>query len=473
MEIRGPSTELTVSRAWWVMFITGLAISLVMVWRSQLQGDQLNMLIRGWYLAFGEEWLPVGMPTSAGGLSPGGLIALLVGIPLKIWPDDRAATLLVWMSGVAGYLILDRLVGRTLGPSGRLLFAVTYWLNPWRMHYTSSLWNANYLFFFGAVHAWCGFRLKVRRRFWSSVAMVMIPALGFQLHSAAAVLGFMSVFLWWRRLIRVNWWGVTGGVVATVAAYAPWALAAAARPEIVPGGTGFPLRNLLMVQPLVKGLADLVRYPSLALPARVYGLDLVPGVTVDRLVSTTLGIALVGLGWISVLLSLAAYRRFLGSRRRILWRRDWSGSDRLWLRGYVLWSLLGAVAGFAVSPTTVMFWQGFPVFHAAVLVLVLYGATVLRSESVPIGRRLVAGWLAAAVAANVLICWGSPMFRPPGPPPDEDRKDGNYQQRIAADHPMFHDLHLIERHRMVIVGQGGYMPDLLREIPDDIRLENR
>lgn len=456
-------TQTTFRKAWWSLFGVGIAVSLVMVWRSQLQGDQLNMLIRGWTLAFAGEWLHVGMPTSAGGLSPGGLIALVVGLPLKIWPDDRAATLLLWFSGVAGYLLLDRLVARTLGPSGRLLFAVTYWLNPWRMHYTSSLWNANYSLFIGAVHAWCGFRLRGRRRFWPSLAMVMIPALGFQLHSSAAVFGFMSVFLWWRRLIRVNWWGVAGGVVAAVAAYAPWLLTAAARPEVVPGGTGFPLRNLLLVQPFAKGVAYLVRYPSLALPGRVYAFDFVPGVTTDRLVSSTLGVVLVGLGWISVLLSLAAYRRFLGSRRRVWWRRDWSGSDRLWLRGYVQWSLVGAVVAFAVSPTSVMFWQGFPVFHAAVLVLVLYGATVLRSASAPIGRRLMAGWLAAALAANVLICWGSPMFRTPGPPPAEDRADGNYAQRITRDHPMLHDLRLLERHRMVIVGEGGYMPDLLRE----------
>jgi hypothetical protein len=446
-----------------VLFGIGLALSLVMVWRSNLQGDQLNMLIRGWTFAFKGEWLHFGQPTSAGGMAPGGLLSLLVGWPLRLWPDDRAATLLVWLTGVAGYLILDRMVGRAAGSRGRLLFAVFYWLNPWRMHYTSSLWNPNYMFFLAAVHAWCCERSSQQRRFWWSTVLVLIPGLGFQLHGAAVAFGFASVMLWWRRLIRVNWWGVAAGITATAAAYAPWFVTVASRPELMPGSTGFPLRNLLLVQPLVRGLGYLVRYPSLAMPGRVYGLNLVSGSSSDDTVSWLLSAALVVIGWLSVLLPLAAYGRWLRGRRRLWPRRQWSGSARLWLRGYAAWSLTGAVVSFAVSPTSVMYWQGFPVFHSATLVVVFFWITLLRSRRGSIALRLAAGWAVAATVATVAIAIGSPLFRTPGPPVSENYYDGDYARRIARDHPMYHDLNLIERHRMILVDEGGYTPDLLRE----------
>jgi hypothetical protein len=55
-----------------------------MVFRSQVEGDTLNMLARGWRFAFAGEWLQYGLPTSAGGKSPGGLLSLLVGLPLLV-----------------------------------------------------------------------------------------------------------------------------------------------------------------------------------------------------------------------------------------------------------------------------------------------------------------------------------------------------------------------------------------------------
>jgi hypothetical protein len=439
-----------------------LVLSLVMVWRSNLQGDQLNMLIRGWTLAFAGEWLHFGMRTSAGGMSPGSLQSLLVGLPLKLWPDDRAATLVVWLGGVAAYLMLDRFVSRTLGPGGRLLFAVFYWLNPWRLQHTTSLLNANYMFFVAAIHLVAAERLRACRRFWPSLVLVLVATIGFQLHSSAMVLAFASVALWWGRLIRVNWWGVLAGFAVTAGCYAPWAVTVAARPDLLPGGGGFPFRNLLLVQPLVKGLVYLLRYPSLALPGRVYRLDLVPG-SADDSASLVVGALLVVIGWLSVLLPVAAYRRLLRGRRRIWVRRDWSGSARRWLRGYTGWTLSGAIFAFAISPTSVMSWQGFVVFHAAVLVVVFYMVALLRSRWAEITRRAVLGWLVLAVAATGVIGLGSPLYRTPGPPVSESYYDGDYARRIARDHPMYHDLNLIERHRMIFVDEGGYTPDLLRE----------
>lgn len=69
------------------LFLAGFAVGLVMVMRSQVAGDQLNLLARGWRLAVDGVVVPHGNPTSLGGNSPGPLQSLLTGLPLLVWRD--------------------------------------------------------------------------------------------------------------------------------------------------------------------------------------------------------------------------------------------------------------------------------------------------------------------------------------------------------------------------------------------------
>ena len=55
-----------------------------MVIRSQVGGDQLNLLARGWLLAARGQFIPYGNPLSTGGKAPGGITSLLVGLPLSV-----------------------------------------------------------------------------------------------------------------------------------------------------------------------------------------------------------------------------------------------------------------------------------------------------------------------------------------------------------------------------------------------------
>jgi hypothetical protein len=325
------------------------------------------------------------------------------------------------------------------------------------------LWNSSYMFFFGAVHAFCAVRMRRGRRFWPSLLMVLCVGLGLELHTAALALAFASVLLWWRGVIKVSWWGVAVGCLLVIASIVPWIATVAARPDLLPGGPGFPFRNLVLVQPFLRGLMYLLRYSSLALPSRVYDLDLAPEGSADDAVSSVLRVILVVLGWVTVLLPVMAYRRFLRAPR-VLWRRQPpTMSRRQWLRRYAFWTLAGAVVAFAISPTSVMFWQGFPVFHVAVLPPLLFVQALLRSRPVA-GRRAVAAVVVTVLAVTALIAWASPMFRPPGPLRTRGSEtEAGFVRRLSADHLMFHDLRLHERCGLVVVDQGGWMPDLWRE----------
>ncbi len=461
---RAHDPRCAITAVWWLIFLAGLVVSLAMVFRSQVEGDTLNMLARGWYLAFEGEWLQFGMPTSAGGTSSGGFIALVVGLPLMAWADYRAPAVLVWLLGVVGYLVLDRIVGRVPLPSARLLFAVFYWLNPWRIHYTSFLWNPNFMFFLGALHLCAGYSMRRTPRFWASLVWTLIVGFGFQIHASAAVFGFISVLLWWRGVVRVNWWGVAVGLAVIAGSLVPWLMTMIEGPELIPGETGFPFRNLLFVYPLLKGLIYLLRYPSTALPNQVYDLDFWPTGIADDRMSAAVATVLVATGWITVLVSCASFRRFLRRSRAFLRNQDWSRSDSQWLRGYLFWSLAGVALAFAFSPTSVMFWQGFPVFHVAVLVTVLYMSGLARTRKRDLIRRIVTAYAVLMLAAACVIGVGSTLFRGPGPPVRQDRPSSYDVRHLHInDHPMYHDLAIVDRCGLMIVDQGGWEPDIWRE----------
>src|SRR5262245_59545012 len=88
------------TRAVRALFAAGLAIAVLMLVRSQVGGDQLNLLARGWLLAAEGKWIAYGNPMSTGGKAPGGITSLLVGLPLLLWKDHRAASVLVLVSHV-------------------------------------------------------------------------------------------------------------------------------------------------------------------------------------------------------------------------------------------------------------------------------------------------------------------------------------------------------------------------------------
>jgi len=101
-------------------------------------------------------------------------------------------------------------------------------------------------------------------------------------------------------------------------------------------------------------------------------------------------------GWVTVLLPVLAYRRFLRAPRS-LWRSQPAKVGlRQWLRRYAFWTLGGAVIAFRGVAHDVMFWQGFPVLHVAVLPVVLFVEALVRTGRIVARRRV----LAAAVATG-------------------------------------------------------------------------
>ena len=432
-----------------------------MLLRSQVGGDQLNLLARGWLLAVDHVFIPYGNPLSSGSNAAEEMTTLLVALPLFLWRDHRAPTVLILLFHIAAYALLDRIVHRDLGARARLPFALLYWLNPWRLYHSAFLWNPNYLFLFGALHLWAIRRQREQRYFWASLVLALSLLLSFQIHPSALLLLGSAGLLWLRRSFRVHWAGIRIGTALGILPLIPWALAVGQHPEISAANQGFLFRGLIYLFPLLRGLLYWLRHASLSIGGKMAVFDFTPdfGAAAD-VWATPLAQALAALGAVTMLAVLVANLR-LGKK---IVRRGWlrrlpvdvsRKSGRRFLEEYAVWTFLAAVVVYCGAPTTVMNWQGLVILHAAVLPPLLWVNALLRTRHARRTRRILCGGAAVAFLLLIVQTFGATHYRCAG------RK--GLDLALRSDHPMLHELHIVDRCPLPLDRPGGWWPDVLPE----------
>lgn len=437
------------------VYLVATCLSLLLFWRSQAGGDQLNLLARGWLLATQGELVPYGNPTSGGGVSPGPMTSLVMGLPLLLWSDARAPIVLSLLSHFLALLLLDRLVAGCWGREARLCFALLYGLSPLRLFLSGVLWNPSWLLLAGAVHAWTAYRQRSQGRAFDSFLHVVTVGLAAQLHLSVVILGAASVLLWWRKAIKVHWGGAIAGALVTGLSLVPYLLVLDEPRVEVPANGGFLGRGLLLVYPLAHGVWNGLRAAALSLPTRLAHFDFteVAGPRVDALL-TPLALFLAKIvAPLTLVVALVAIVRFLKRRKGRVTSRSGDAplSDRRWLNGYALCCFIAALAVYGLSPTTPMWWQGVVLLHALVLPVTALGAALLRSRMRRRARQVAVAWAALAVLLGLAMAFGGPHFRCGG------RNAVNLT--LAESYPMLEELGLEQRCPYPIEA-GGWYPDL-------------
>ncbi len=418
---QGQSTAASIPALWWTIFLLGCALSVLMALRSQVDGDQSLMLDLGWRLLTNGEWLQYGMPTSAGGRSPGGLTGLLVAFPLYLWPDHRALALLTAVVHAVAFLLLVRAVRPALTPQAIWLLLLFVWLNPWRMYYSAHIWNSNFMLVAAILHMMSAQQMSLHKNAVATCLHVVLIAVAMQIHTSAAVLGILSLLLFWRKIIRVHWGGFAVGVVLGAALYVPWLLAILNDPELAPGEKGFFLRGLLLVFPFLRGVLYTVKMATLSMPSRTMDFDFASTFgAASNAWLLPVGMVLTALAHVTVLPSLWAHYRFARRFVRQDWPRfrtpsRWQPQDvshpRRWLRSYMALTLLAALISFAISPTTAMFWQAFILLPVVALVLIMTIEALQRSRWAHWTRRGLQGWSVAAILIMIFQALAAPKYR--------------------------------------------------------------
>jgi len=423
-----------------------------MLARTQVGGDAIGLLSRGWLLAEKGIWVPFGNPvaSSAGGYVPGGLTALLVGLPLALWMDPRAPVAVILLFHVAAYSLLDRVVGEALGCRARVVLAVLYWLNPWRLHQSAWLDNSNYVFLAGALHLFACYQQRSAPSFLYSALLVGGVGLTFQLHLDAMILVIAAVLLWLRGAWRPHWGGVAAGAAVAALALVPFFLEVAREPRVFPGSQGTLGRNLVEIWPPLKGALYWLRYASLDCSKSMWNLDFTPalGAQANALLSPLFSV-LRRLASLTVLASVAA--------NLWLWRRagrssgaDGATSARSWLREYALSSFAACLIANALSPSVVNWWHNLIALHAAVLPLVLAADALLAGPRAPWVWRGIAAWAALSLLFLFGMVLASGQYRRGGREP--------VAYVLDSDHEMVRELRLLECCGISVDPETGFWP---------------
>lgn len=412
------------------LFALGLSVGLLMVRNSQLSGDQVPMLGLGWELAHRHVWVPHGMLTSAGGYSPGGLTGLLVGAQLLLWDDYRAPALFILLFNAGAFLLLVRAVTPALTAFGQFLLLPLIWLSPWHLYFAAHVWDPNYMFVFAVLHLVTAQRMSKRDDMWTTAAHVLVLGLGLQIHTSAAILCILSLVLYATKLIKVNWTGFALGALLCVLSLVPWMIAVLQQPALLPGGKGFFLRGITYVFPFARGVMYWLKMSSLSFAGRMEDFNFVPalGVGPDVLLRP-FAQALGTLAQSSLVASIWLQWRFF--RRRLpslLVPRQVSHSPRAWLRRYVMALFMAALISFAISPTTIMFWQVLIALPASALAVIMSAEALMRSRFRSYVLRAARVWSVTAVILLLCQAVASPMYR-----------CGAY--RVPLPNPMLQDLH--------------------------------
>ena len=450
-------TSLRDSRWIAVIFVTGLVISGAMVLRSQVAGDQVNLLALGWRLVEDGVWFPYGNPTTGAGVTPGGATAIVVGLPLTVWKHHRSPALLIWLSHILAYWLLDRWLRKILSPEQRLLFAVLYWLNPWRIYHSAFLWKPNYWFLFGALHLTTAYQLRSRPRFWPSFFHVLSVGLVMQLEVVALPLALASLFWWWKRYLKIHWPGAIAASAIVILSLVPWALAVLNNPQLMAKQKGYLGFGLLMLFPVYRGALYWVRYSSLALSTELFCLDfayLIGQAAMARL-APLLEVFKNLVYTISLALSLwANYRFWRGSGS--WWRKKYDGSSDIdWLIGVVRWGFVAAILIYCLAPSNIMRWHVLPVFQLAIIPPTLFFGRLMED---PENRRIQRGlraYVTVTLAVVLMVAVGAPMVRCGG---DRCGSNAVTMPPIAHDHPMFDALGIRATCPIEVDVPGGLWP---------------
>lgn len=404
-------------QAWWLVLIVGTSMQIWFWLRSVwIYLDQVDLYRLGMALARDGELVAFGKLSTGGLPIPGVLLELLIGLPLMIWEDLRASTLVLILFHLTAVLIYSRVLKEDFSWQFATVFLAIFWLSPWRLFHSAFLWETNYLLLPAALHLAACRSLRAQARFGASALLAATLLLTLQMHASALILILACGILWFRKRLFLDWVGIAMGLVAGSITLLPTFLTAI-------GGTGLPARPeaagglLLRLNSVEKGLLYWFRLGSLDVGRRfrqsLYctepgGGDAVPQPILCHLVEITQILALA-----SVLVAVLATWWFLRQRPEPLERSE-KPKVRGWYRDYTLAMLLAVLVSSFSSPVLIQGWHvliALPTACIPVAAWIVYRWPSAGSSL----RAVIALFLLWRIPASLLLL-GHPMYAEPASP---------------------------------------------------------
>jgi hypothetical protein len=370
------------------IFVLSLGLVLAAIYGTNaiVTLDHLAMMDRGYLVFMDDIWISYGNPSS-GGLanSPGYLSTIVAGIPLLAWNSMYSPVVFLVLLQLASYLLLDDVVKRVFpGDNVRLLFVVLYWLNPWLLSLTT-IWNPSYLLVLSALHLWTASRMFQSKSFFLTMLHVLSIGMAVQFHMSAFILALVSLLLFYKRLIKVNWPGFISGSAAIVLSLVPFILAAKSNWLLIEGndygGKYYIGRSVIHVYPVLKSILYWLRYGSLLFSSDIVfqaRFEWLTHTSVPRMLATYLWQSiLVFAGVASLMVSARASWLCFSKVGKAFWMPGNHGISKngneseKWLVWYCFCVFLAVVSCAVLSPITFNYWHLLIVFPFALMPLLM------------------------------------------------------------------------------------------------------
>ncbi|MCJ2378610.1 3-deoxy-D-manno-octulosonic acid transferase [Vibrio sp. ZSDZ34] len=416
------------SALYFIGFTIGLAFAFIYANNQILTGDQNQMLEKGYLAVYSDIWTNFGNAASAVGSVPGSLTTWLVAGPLLIWDSPWAPMVLLFALRVVSLVLLDSVLKQIFDKPIRLLFLVLYWLNPWLL-YDSILYNPSYLCFFASLHLWSAFKMREGgNTFIFTFLHVLSIGLAMQLHYSWPVLAVLSVFLLYRGMGKVSWFGVFSALFVLGLSLIPYIIEYMANEQLSRESDRYIGYGLVHVYPVLKALLYWIRYASLLFSNKVIAYSDFDWLTsIEWLKVSALylwkGIVFI-IGGLSVALSAKVtwdwWKSIKGSIKRQA-NSDVCSDKAQWLKLYAFGALIGVLVSAALSPITFSYWHLILVYPLA-LIPMLFAANTWLNTKPTLTLKAVGVLCCYLLLINILASHDSIKFS----------YDVNYAQQVEA-----------------------------------------
>ena len=390
-------------RIFWAGVLLGLGLSWWYACNQIVDGDQLQMIHKGYLGAYQGLWLSYGNAASVVGNVPGSLLAWIVGGPLLVWDSPYAPMLLLILLRLAGFLMLDAVVRKVFPDSGlvRLTFLLLCWLNPWFL-FDSLLYNPAYLIFCIGLHCWTAWHMQHERSFMTTLAHVLAIGIAMQLHFSWPLLVFLSALLFYRGLLKVDWFAVLVAATLILLSLLPylmqlWAdpsMARNADPETRSRYIGWGAVN---VYPVLKSALYWLRYGSWSFPSKLVNdtgfqwLD----IPLLQMVLMFVWKAMLGiLGAITVFIAaIANVTAFNHIRSRLRRTSPVAVAPVDWMLIYAMAAFIAALISAGLAPLVFNYWHLTLIFPVALFPVLFWTNKYLSREM----RRNATGFVVVSL----------------------------------------------------------------------------
>jgi hypothetical protein len=390
------------------VLVAGSILYLWLLSRSWVGRDQMILLELGQRFALTGKLDAVAKGMSGGGMIPGSLLQLLIGLPLLLWQDYRAPLIPIAIFTFAAGIFVYRVALREAGLEYAAVFFILYWLSPWRVYHAAVLWEPAFLFLPAALHFWCASKLKAEKKGLPSFLLGLVLFATPQLHGSFLFLWLLSALLLYRKEIRIHWPGFGLGAALASLTFIPLLLAAFAGtlPSSLPK-EGFIGKGFVTVWPMLKGVLYWIRLGSLdigdPLKEIIYFQTGWAATTLDKILVIALRVLQI-IAPLTIAMVLWSLWWFYKERRR-----TWAVVGITWLERYTLYAAIALVLSAGFSPITLQGWHVIITLHAALIPVAIW--MIERAKKIRRTKVLFGAYLGIVVIILIVIGLGKGTFR--------------------------------------------------------------